>query len=409
LLTTPKLARELAAGPGASAIQPIWTVEPAAGGRGLAALLSGAVAESTIPVVSADDLAAVFFTSGSTGDPKGVMWSQACLARTMRWVKERSAMNEEDRLISLASLQYTTALDIFAPLETGAKVHLLSDREAQFPDRVLACVRQEGVTIWSSSATVLRLMLESGYLSGEGLEALRRVEFFGEPFAISQLRQLMAALPQAQFVNIYGATEAYDMVSYVVPRPLPSEMAALPLGQASRGSRVMLCEESGVPVAAGAVGEICVRSDRVMLGYWNDPVLTHARRLEGRTDSYRSGDLAFRDKDGLLRLVGRKDNVTKLRGHRFDLGEIETVLKSHPSVRDAIAVASPTAMDAAEILAAILTDRIESLEVELKRFCRDQLPSFACPVRFLAFDRFPLLPSGKVDRRAVEHEVRMHS
>ena len=370
LITVPQISHQLAAHRPKESLPPIRIVEPAAGGRGLDLLLSGTAHENAVAPARGDDLAAVFFTSGSTGEPKGVMWSQACLARTIAWARKRSAMSEKDKLISLASLQYTTALDVFFPLASGCSVHLLSDREAQFADHIVESSRREGITIWSLSATTLRLLLENGGMASGGLDTLRRVEFFGESLAIPVLRRLMAILPQAEFVNIYGATEAYDMLSYPVPRPLPPNMEALPLGRASWGNVVTLCDESGTPVPPGAIGEICVRSERTMLGYWNDPVLTAARRLHGKRDSYRTGDLAVEGDDGLLKLVGRTDNVVKLRGHRFDLGEIEAVLKSHAPIRDAVAVPIPMAGDTIEIIAVILAGKREGLESELKRLCR---------------------------------------
>src|SRR5258706_4954398 len=128
------------------------------------------------------------------------------------------------------------------------------------------------------------------------------------------------------------------MANWGVPRPLPPDLAAVPLGRPNEGYGLALRDEEGAEVAAGEVGEICVTGPAITLGYWDDPVLTAARRLDGDRNSYRSGDLARFGPDGLLYSAGRRDHLVKLRGHRFDLGEIEAVVRPHAALRAALAL-----------------------------------------------------------------------
>jgi acyl-coenzyme A synthetase/AMP-(fatty) acid ligase len=235
------------------------------------------------------------------------------------------------------------------------------------------------------------------------------VEVFGERMQIAALRAAMAAVPHAEFHNLYAATEAFDMIEYHVPRPLGADVTALPLGRPSPIYELSLRDDAGGEAGPGEIGEICVVGPAVMAGYWNDPALTAAKRLGERPDSYRTGDLAVLGEDGLLRLVGRRDHVVKLRGHRFDLGEIESAVKTHLRVREAVVFTVATPADEVEIVLAVLaeggSDGHPGLERVLHRHCQDRLPAFARPGRIAILGEFPLLSSGKIDRRALEKRL----
>jgi acyl-coenzyme A synthetase/AMP-(fatty) acid ligase len=275
-----------------------------------------------------------------------------------------------------------------------------------FALRIAEVLERERTTIWSATATALRLLVEGGDLAGRDLGALRRVEMYGEPMQIPVLRRAMAALPQAAFFNLYAASEAFDMIEYAVPRPLPEGLAALPLGRPSPTYDLVLRGEDDGEAAPseideiGQVGEICVRGEACLLGYWGDPAMTRARRLDGSAGSFRSGDLAFRGPDGLLHLVGRRDNMVKLRGHRFHLGEIEAVLRSHEKVREAV-VFLCGAPGEEEVRAVVLAGTDPALTGELAELCSRRLPGFARPAAIIVAASFPQLASGKVDRPAL--------
>jgi acyl-coenzyme A synthetase/AMP-(fatty) acid ligase len=185
----------------------------------------------------------------------------------------------------------------------------------------------------------------------------------------------------------------------VVPRPLPEDLLRLPLGWPMDYCEVTLRDEAGREVADGDVGEVCVVSPGVSSGYWGDPELTAARQLTGIADSYRTGDFAVRDKDGLLRPIGRQDQMVKIRGHRLDLGEVEAVLRLHARVRDALAVACG-APDS-EVRAVVLSEAGPDLLAELNRLCRRRLPGYGRPARIVVLAQFPLLSTGKIDRQAL--------
>jgi amino acid adenylation domain-containing protein len=365
-------------------------------GDGLERLVAGIAPAREIPARDARDLAAVMLTSGSTGTPKGVMRGHDSVP-LRSWLAP-GEIRPEERFISTSALNYTSSHDIFFPVAGGCSVYLVSEREAMFPDRVSEILAHERTTSWVTTATALRLLLETGGLEGHDLGALQRVRIAGEPLRPDLLRQVVEAIPQARFTNIYGATEAATMLHYEVPRPFPETMKAVPLGRPSGNFEVRLCDDAGEPVGDGEVGEICAVGGPMMLGYWNDPALTRSRQLPGLERSYRTGDFARRGADGLFYSAGRADDMVKIRGHRFDLGEVEAALRAHSRVREAVAFALTGGDGKTAIHAAVLVGSVNPPEAELLRLCAERLPSFARPACIALLADFPLLSTGKVDR-----------
>jgi len=395
LLTTGNMARQLAPVDPV----PLREIEPREDGGGLEPLLAAASPSTSVAEVAPDDLAWLIFTSGSTGEPKGVMLSHRNMTANVEAMQRRDGMSPSDLRVSHAPMHYISAFDLLFGLVSGVRVFLLPEREAMFPERLAEVLESQRSTILSCSATALRLLLERGQLDRRDLSAMRRISFYGEPMTISALRQVMATLPRVEFVNHYGATEIDNIANYIVPRPLPEDLPRLPLGLPPDYCEVTLRDEAGREVAEGDMGEICVVSAGTTAGYWGDPALTASKRLAGLADSYRTGDFAFRGKDGLLHSIGRKDQMVKIRGQRLDLGEVEAVLRLHPQVRDALAVAHG-APDM-EIRAVVLSEEGPSLLAELSLLCHRRLPHYGCPARIVTLAQFPLLATGKIDRQAL--------
>ena len=407
-ITTGDMAARLQpAGP--ADLPAIRTIEVPDGEEALALLRRGVAPKRAIAEVSPQDIAAIYFTSGSTGEPKGVVWSHCSMAAAIAGLPRWRGQRADDRLISVSGLHYAASCEIFYPIYSGASVYLCSDQEILIAKHLAQTVERERTTIWSSTATGLRMLVEGGSLPARKLGALRRVETYGERMPIAALRAAMEALPHAEFHNLYAATEAFDMIEYDIPRPLDPAAGELPLGRPSPNYELSLRDEMGRAVMPGEVGEICVVGPAVTIGYWNDPALSAAKRLSNTPDSYRTGDLAVLGVDGLLRLVGRKDHVVKLRGHRFDLGEIEAAAKLEPSVREAVAFTCDGPTEAAGIALAVLADEATDggtdLEDRIRRLCTQRLPGFARPGRIVRLSEFPLLSTGKIDRRTLERLV----
>jgi amino acid adenylation domain-containing protein len=381
----------------------LHAVDLAAEGTGFEALTSSSEPLAAPFAVECEDLAWIIHTSGSTGEPKGVMLSHRAMAANVEAMQQRDRMSTVDRRISHAPLHYISAFDLLFPLVSGVQIYLLPEKEAMFPERVGEVMERERTTIWSSSATALRLLLERGALAARDLSAMRRISFYGEAMPMATLRQIMAALPHVEFVNHYGATEADLIASFPVPRPLPETMVRLPLGWPADKVDLTLRDAAGNLVPDGEIGEICLVGPGVTSGYWGDPVLSAARRMPGIAQSHRTGDLAYRSADGILHSAGRTDQMVKIRGQRLDIGEVEAVLRLHPLVRDALAVA--TGEPDLTVKAVVLSEGGHDLLAELDQLCRRRLPRHGRPVRITVLAKFPQLATGKVDRLALRQRA----
>jgi amino acid adenylation domain-containing protein len=397
IITARDMGAHFAPSEGGGSAPPVLFVDSIEGGAGLAALLDAARPLADAVPVEPDEPAAIVFTSGSTGEPKGVVRTQRNFANNIRSHIKGEALGARDVRLGNTPLHYISP-NLFYPATCGLRIHLLSDQDVMFPEVVAETVERERVTTWASAATALRLLIERGELARRNLSNLRLVKSYGERISPELLREVVAAFPQAQFQATYGATEAPNIALYVAPRPLTPDMASVPLGRIEPDYRVLLCDEAGLEVPLGEVGEICAIGPSVTPGYWNDPDLTRARQLEGRPDSYRTGDLGFLDKGGVLHFAGRRDHMVKVRGHRLDLAEVEAALRQHPSVRDAAALLVNRSDGESEIAAALEAEPRGELEAEIGRICAERLPRYAWPASIRYFSVLPRLPNGKIDR-----------
>jgi acyl-coenzyme A synthetase/AMP-(fatty) acid ligase len=407
LLTTAETSAQLAAEEG-SELPPTLPIGSVEGGAGLGELLRAARPLADTVAVEPDGLAAIIFTSGSTGDPKGVMRSQRNMLHHMTSMARVESVGPRDVCPGIAALQYTSPIPLF-PLLSGCRVHLLTDQETMFPEVIVESLERERATLMHSAAAGLRLIAERGDLGKRDLRSMRRLSSHGEPLLPETMRALQAGFPEASVNSIYGATEAPGMAGYAAPRPLPADLDSLPLGRFHEHYAGLVCDEDGFEVAPGEVGEICVIGPMIFAGYWKDPELTADRRLRGQPDSYRTGDLAFATPDGLLHFAGRRDHQVKLRGHRFDLGEIEAALKRHPAVRDAVALELRTNGAVAAVHAVVEASAEPGLDRALKALCAERLPRYAWPQTVSIRETLPRLANGKPDRQTLRKSAEFGS
>lgn len=328
-------------------------------------------------------LAAVLFTSGSSGAPKGIMLSHGNIGCFADWAADTFAVDAAARVASHAPFHFDlSTFDIFATFGRGACLHLLPEAAAAFPGAVRRFVAEAGITHWYSVPTALVQLQARGALAG--LDSLRHVLFAGEVFPTPALRRCMAALPGARFANLFGPTETNVCTWHALPGPPADDAAPVPIG---------------VPLPHAALslrgGEICVAGPGVMLGYWRRPELTAATRLDGRADSYRTGDMA-EWRGAALHFLGRRDQQVKLRGHRIELLGLEAVLNAHPAVREAVALVQ------GERLAVFLEPRgAPAGEAGLREFLAARLPPAYQPGRIIWLNTIPRSPNGKADRNAL--------
>ncbi|HET8568509.1 MAG TPA: amino acid adenylation domain-containing protein [Candidatus Limnocylindria bacterium] len=353
------------------------------------------------------DLAYILYTSGSTGEPKGVMISHRNALTFVDWAATTFGVRPEDRLSNHAPFHFDLSVfDIFAAARSGASVHPVPAGLNTFPLRLGQWIEQRRVTVWYSVPSALTLLALHGRLRDRDLSALRCVLFAGEVFPLKHLQALVAALPGPGFFNLYGPTETNVCTYYEVDRrELASRTTPVPIGRACANFGVFAVTAEGALVSApGQIGELVVRGPGVALGYWGRPERTARSFVQNPLHdrypeiTYRTGDLVTPDERGDWVYLGRSDHQIKSRGYRIELGEIESALYAHPGVREAAVVAVPDDLIGNRIHAVVVPAPGGPGEAELQAFCAERLPRYMVPESVEFRSALPRTLNGKVDR-----------
>jgi len=392
LITFPRLAEQLASAATAGSLPPLTLLQD------VATLDSGFMGADTGHVPD-NAPAIMYFTSGSSGVPKGVMLSHHNIGSFVNWSVDAFSLSWQDRVTSHAPFHFDlSTFDLFAAFRVGACVHLLDETLVKFPPRVAQLLERQRITVWYSVPTALIDLLKLSALAGRDLSALRLVLFAGEAFPVPSLRDLMLEVPHANYVNLYGPTETNVCTYYRIPSPpLPSQLA-IPIGTPCEHLQVTVRQESGELVDPDEVGEICVSGPAVMLGYWSGP-----GGLQTQGDTYHTGDFGYWGTDGNIHLIGRRDHQVKIRGHRMELGEIESVLVSHPSIQEAAVLWNTRHGDNGELVAYVtVREGKQPLSItELRSHCGTMLAPYALPEQVTWLDELPRTSTGKIDRQGL--------
>ncbi|MES4903985.1 MULTISPECIES: amino acid adenylation domain-containing protein [unclassified Streptomyces] len=346
------------------------------------------------PARTEGDLAYILYTSGSTGDPKGVCLSHRNALAFVDWAAAELRASGADRFANHAPLHFDlSVLDLYAAFAVGASVHLVPQETAYAPRELVRFLAEREITVWYSVPAALLLMMRHGELLETPLPALGTVLFAGEAFPVDPLRRLRAHLPHARFLNLYGPTETNVCTSYEVDAIDPERTLPVPIGRMCSGDTVTAVRSDGEPAGPGEEGELVVSGPTVMLGYWGRPPLAGG--------SYPTGDIALVLEDGGFQYVGRRDSMVKVRGHRIELGEIEAVLQSHDAVAEAAAVVVGHSIDAALVAFLVRAGDRDPTLLDLKRHCAQRLPRHSIVDVVHTLPELPRTANGKVDRRAL--------
>ncbi|WP_116107052.1 amino acid adenylation domain-containing protein [Lewinella sp. IMCC34191] len=362
--------------------------------------------------VLGDDLAYVMYTSGSTGAPKGIMHTHASGLAYARLSRDLYGVRPDDVIGNHCALHYDiSTFGYFTGPLAGATTVIVTDAHTKFPTSLLQLVEQEGITIWYSVPLALLQMLRSPTLAERDLSALRWVLFGGEVFAPRHLRTLMEHAPNARASNVYGPAEVNQCTYYHLDAA-PENDDPLPLGHVWKDTETLILDAVDGEVADGEIGELLVRSATRMRGYWNRPDLTargfyYRQRIPGNRETfYRTGDLVYRDADGLLQFMGRKDRQVKIRGHRVELEEVEAALAAQPGVGEAAVYVRETGDNEKIIEAMVVAETAGGGDP--RRWIdalADQLPPHTVPARIALVDAIPRNDAGKIDRLAIRAAV----
>lgn len=366
------------------------------------------------------DLAYILYTSGSTGDPKGVMISHRTIFTFINWCCETFSISPDDRVTSHAPLHFDlSTFDIFVTLKTGGTVVLVPEKLSIFPIRFVQFLQAERITVTYLVPSILSLMVNYGKLEVNHLPDLRLVLFAGEVFPIKYLRQLVAAIPHAAYYNLYGPTETNVCTYYKVqPQDLDlKQTQPVPIGIACENTEVFVVDDDGQLVTAtGVEGELWVRGSCVAQGYWGDPEKTASRFIPNPHQphyadiAYSTGDIVTLAEDGKNWLfIGRRDHMIKSRGYRIELGEIEAALYNHAGVKEAAVVAIPDDLIGNRITAFVVPAVDERMdEKELFAHLRRTLPPYMVPEHIEMRGELPKTSTGKIHRPMLVGSLSSH-
>lgn len=361
------------------------------------------------------DAAHILFTSGSTGEPKGVVVRHESVIRFVEWAVDHFRIEPGERLSGHSPLHFDlSTFDLFGSLAAGAELHLIPPELNLLPHRLAELIRRSRLTQWFSVPSVLNYMARFDVVEPGDFPALRRVMWCGEVFPTPALVYWMERLPHARFTNLYGPTEATIASSfYDVPRVPEDERAPVPIGRACPGEELLVLDRHLRPVAPGEQGELYLRGVGLSPGYWQDPARTREVFLPdpaggGPGDRiYRTGDLARLGEDGLVHFCGRADSQVKSRGYRVELGEVENAVASLGLVRESVVTAVPTdGFEGHRICCAYVPapDR-DAAPAALRRELRRLLPDYMIPARWLTYESLPRNANGKLDRKRIQEEI----
>jgi acyl-CoA synthetase (AMP-forming)/AMP-acid ligase II len=337
--------------------------------------------------------AAIIYTSGTTGDPRGVTLSHRNLVANTLSILEYLGLTETDRIVNVLPFYYSYGNSVLhTHLAAGGS--LVLENSLTYPHLVVQAMAAERATGFSGVPSTFALLLQRVNFADYDLASLRYLTQAGGAMAPVLTERLRAALPGARLFVMYGQTEATARISYLPPEQLGTKLGTVGVG--IPGVTIEVHDDAGHAVPTGTAGEVCVRGDNVMLGYWENPAATAKVLHDGWLHT---GDIGQLDADGYLSLVGRSSDMIKTGAHRVSPLEIEEVVLELESVAEcaAVGVADPILGEVVRVCV-VAADGAALEARAVQAHCRNRLATYKVPKEVVFVATLPKTASGKVKR-----------
>jgi amino acid adenylation domain-containing protein len=353
------------------------------------------------PTLDVSDPAVISYTSGSTGQPKGVVQSHASIMHKLWATAQRLETTPDDRITMFSTYAVGQGMTAaMSALVCGATVCQFDVRRLGF-ERLAKWLVDERISIYISSATLIRAL---GRATGEvGCTGLRVVRVGSERVTVEDVTACRRMFPQARMLIAYSSTETANIAMHVVGEHETFPSGVVPVGLPNPGVTVSIIDDAGEALQPGQEGEVVVQSAYLPKGYWRDPERTARTYMTvAGVDGERlcrTGDLGRIRTDGCLEVLGRKDRRVKIRGFRIELDEIESLLGRHASVARAAVLAKPDHRGDLLLVAYLeMADGLATPIEDVRSFALARLPDYMVPTSFVVVEKMPAGDLGKVDR-----------
>lgn len=354
------------------------------------------------------DTAYIIYTSGSSGEPKGVEMSHAAATNTIEEILRIWNIGVEDSVLSISAFDFDLSVfDIFGLLVAGGTVILINEDDFRDPEVWEKLIKIYGITIWNSAPALLDMFLIMR--KNNHFDKLRLALVSGDwvPLYLPEKWYKVTSI-NSQFVALGGATEGGIWSNYYCVSKIDKSWNSIPYGQALPKQKYRIMDENFVDCGVNIPGELQIGGGSLAKGYINDEELTMKKFITDVKGErwYRTGDRGMRWADGTIEFLGRMDTQVKIRGHRIELGEIESVLKSFLGIKEAVVVAQGDKYHK-ELVAFYLGEYIAENEIE--GYLKLHLPEYSIPNSIIRLENFPLNANGKVDRKSLAEYKKIDS
>ncbi|MCM3598077.1 amino acid adenylation domain-containing protein [Metabacillus idriensis] len=353
-----------------------------------------------------NDIAYVVYTSGSTGDPKGVVITHKAILNTLFWLQDTFPLNEHDVIAQKTSISFTDSVwEFFWPMIQGAKLSIFSPDTVRDPNKLLRQLCDDEITITQFVPAQMSIFLEAVRTErkNDPLPRLKWVFNGGEALLVNTVRDWYSIFTNAKIANIYGMTEsAIYATNYIIDEKPAEQELSIPLGKPIANTQIYILNESGKICPPGVKGEICIGGIGLTTGYWNKKELTDKAFITQPTTGkrlYCTGDLGLLRTDGIIEYLGRKDDQVQVRGYRVELKEVERAVSSYHLIKETAVIAQKDAYEVTNLLCYFISSE-KGLEIdELIDHLKEILPNYMIPGLFMELIEMPLTPNGKIDRK----------